>query len=83
MSKIKLGLLTAAIVSTTGVWMAATPVANADQPHMQAALRALETAENELAKADADKGGHRVKAIEHTRMAIAEVRAGITFDRRH
>lgn len=57
--------------------------ASADQPHMQAALDALRTAERQLEAATSDKGGHRAKAISHTRKAIAEVEKGIRFDRRH
>jgi hypothetical protein len=57
--------------------------ASADQPRMQAALDALRLAERELEAADNDKGGHRAKAIIHTRKAIAEVEKGIRFDRRH
>jgi hypothetical protein len=57
--------------------------ASADQPRMHAALEALRLAERELAAADNDKGGHRAKAISHTRKAIAEVEKGIRFDRRH
>ena len=55
----------------------------ADQPHMQAALDALRTAERELHEAEADKGGHRVKAERLVHDAIAEVEKGINFDRRH
>jgi len=36
-----------------------------DQPHMQNALTALESAKDNLNKATADKGGHRVKAIDY------------------
>ena len=55
----------------------------ADQPHMQAALDALRVAEKELQVAEHDKGGHRTKAIEHTRKAIEQVEKGIAFDRKH
>jgi len=55
----------------------------ADQPHMQAALDALKTAREQLAKASEDKGGHRKKALEHVRKAIVEVEKGIAYDRRH
>ena len=48
-----------------------------DQPHMQAALDALQSARNNLDKASADKGGHRAKAIDLVKEAIDEVRAGI------
>ena len=55
----------------------------ADQPHMQAALDALERAERELNESTHDKGGHRGKALDHVHAAIREVRKGIEFDRRH
>jgi hypothetical protein len=54
-----------------------------DQPNMQAARGNLITARNELLRATADKGGHRANAIGLVNSAIAEVNAGITFDRRH
>ena len=57
--------------------------AASDQPHMQAALDALRSAERELHEAEADKGGHRVKAERLVHDAIAEVEKGINFDRRH
>ena len=57
--------------------------AAADQPHMQAALDALRTAERELHQAEADKGGHRVRAERLVHDAIVEVEKGINFDRRH
>lgn len=48
-----------------------------DQPHMQAALDALNNARGNLNQATADKGGHRAKAIELVRAAIDEVNLGI------
>ena len=54
-----------------------------DQPHMQSALDALRTAQNELHEALADKGGHRVRAERLVHDAIAEVERGIEFDRHH
>lgn len=54
-----------------------------DQPNMQAARGNLMNARSELQKAIADKGGHRVKALALVNSAIAEVNAGIAFDRRH
>lgn len=57
--------------------------AAAGQPHMQAALVALNTAENQLVKAAPDKGGHRVKAIALVRQAKTEVKAGIGYDASH
>lgn len=55
----------------------------ADQPQMHEALRALRDAERHLGQATHDKGGHRVKALEHVRAAIHQVEAGIRFDRRN
>ncbi len=54
-----------------------------DQPNMQKALSNLQGAKAELKAALANKGGHRAKAIEFVNAAIAEVNAGIRFDRRH
>lgn len=53
------------------------------QPRMAAALAHLEKAHAELKAATADKGGHRVKAIDLTASAIAETKAGIAFDNKH
>ena len=54
-----------------------------DQPNMQAAKANLQTSRAELQRAIADKAGHRVRAISLVNSAIAEVNAGIAFDRRH
>ena len=53
------------------------------QPLMHDALRDLQVARGTLDAATPDKGGHRVKAIELTDAAIAEVKAGIEFDNHH
>jgi hypothetical protein len=53
----------------------------AAQPHMETALHALETARDELKAAEADKGGHRVKAIELVESAIEQTREGIAAGR--
>jgi hypothetical protein len=55
----------------------------ADQPNMQAALAALQQARDSLQNATADKGGHRARAIKTVNQAIAEVKAGIEYDRTH
>jgi len=55
----------------------------ADQPHMQAALEHLRAAKAELLRADADKGGHREKAIALVNDAIDQVERGMRFDRHH
>jgi hypothetical protein len=52
-----------------------------DQPHMQAALTALENAKNNLNNATADKGGHRIKALGYVNDAISEVQKGIEAGR--
>jgi hypothetical protein len=70
----------AALVLLAGV---AVATALPDQPFMKAARGDLNTARSELQKATPDKGGHRVKAIGLVNSAIAEVNAGIAFDRRH
>jgi len=54
-----------------------------DQPRMQAALDKLQSARSNLEAATDDKGGHRVKALEHVNKAIDEVQKGIEYDRTH
>jgi len=54
-----------------------------DQPRMQAALDKLQSAHSNLEAASDDKGGHRVKALDHVNRAIDEVKKGIEYDRRH
>src|SRR5881397_2862322 len=55
----------------------------ADQPYMRAARTDLQQARAQLQAALANKGGHRVKAIEHVNNALAYVNQGIAWDRRH
>ena len=50
------------------------------QPMMAKALNSLEEARKALDNANADKGGHRVKALTLVNDAIVEVKAGIEFD---
>jgi hypothetical protein len=47
------------------------------QAHMQQALSDLTEAQGFLEKAEADKGGHREKALDSVKSAISEVNAGI------
>jgi len=75
-ARIALALFT---LLTAGVVAGAAP----DQPFMQSARADLLTAKNQLQRAKANKGGHRVKAIGLINQAIAEVNAGIEYDRRH
>jgi len=55
----------------------------AQQPHMRAALDALRNAKRHLELAEADKGGHRVKALGLTNDAITETQAGIAYAAGH
>ncbi len=50
-------------------------------PEMAAAERALDNALNHLEHGAHDFGGHRVKAMQLTRSAIAEVQESYRFDR--
>ena len=54
-------------------------VAMAAQPNMQEALGSLQSARASLLKAQANKGGHRDRAIGFVDSAIAETRAGIAY----
>jgi hypothetical protein len=63
--------------------LGAACVTLADQPHMQAALQSLGSAQSQLRQATHDKGGHRARAAKLVEQAMAEVRAGIEFDRTH
>jgi hypothetical protein len=62
-----------AMISTASI----APAVYAGQPKMQAALSELRAARASLEQALADKGGHRVKAINLVDQAIAQVEAGI------
>ena len=74
----------ALVMALGGGFVSATPVDRQEkQPHMAAALSLLQNAHNQLEKATADKGGHRVKAMALTASAIEEVKAGIAFDNAH
>lgn len=56
-------------------------VAHADQPHMEAALKSLQQAREQLAQASNDKGGHRAKALQAVDNAIEQVKKGMAYDR--
>lgn len=51
----------------------------AAQPHMRLALDALRTARAELSMAEANKGGHRVRAISLIDEAIDQVKDGMDY----
>lgn len=67
--------LTAASLMLAGS-ITATPSVAA-QPKMQAALDSLNDALASLQAAEANKGGHRVKAIELVQQAIEQVQLGM------
>jgi len=64
-------------VGAAGVVAASLAEAEPPQPHMQAALRALQNADNQLKAAEPDKAGHREKALQLVGEAIGQVQAGI------
>ena len=63
--------------------LAMPALAQEPQPHMEAALQALRTAQRELAQAEKDKGGHRARAERLVQQAIAQVEAGMHYDQAH
>ncbi len=73
--------LAGAAVGVAGLTKLATPAFAEPQPHMQAALAALETARNELQAAEHDKAGHRANALRLVNEAIREVHEGMRADR--
>jgi hypothetical protein len=79
---IRRAILAVALVLLAGIGFVVGR-ASADQPHMQAALDHLKAARTELEAAEADKGGHRVKALTLTKDAIEQVERGIEYDRHH
>ena len=54
-----------------------------DQPHMQAALEALQQAKHHLEEAKHDKGGHRAAALKATDDAIRHVKEGMEAGEHH
>ncbi|GAB5374457.1 MAG: hypothetical protein AcusKO_09190 [Acuticoccus sp.] len=70
---------TIAAVFTTGVVTAAV----AQQTRMENAVKYLKLAKDELQKANPNKGGHRVKAMNLIDEAIQQVRMGKRFADAH
>jgi len=78
--KIEIRLLPAAAVLAGAIAIGVgVGEALAAQPHMEAALQALQTARAELVVAAANKGGHRLKAIGYVDSAISEVQQGMAY----
>jgi len=57
--------------------LAVATLAEGQQPHMQAALKALQNTASQLQAAADDKAGHREKAIGLVSQAINQVQQGI------
>jgi hypothetical protein len=76
MKILKISFAIVAIIAATGL-----DSARADQPHMRAALGHLRAARAELQSAEHNKGGWRVRALEHVNRAIADTESGIAFAR--
>jgi hypothetical protein len=72
----KLSLAMAAVVLMAMTFFAGRASA-VPQPNMEAALGHLEQAKASLERAEHNKGGFRVKALEHLNQAITAVREGI------
>jgi hypothetical protein len=77
-----------ALVAAGGFAVAASGVAATSahaeyQPMMQAALNSLTMAKAQLVNGTADKGGHRMAALNHVNQAIMQVQLGIAFDDTH
>jgi hypothetical protein len=76
----KLSTLALALALVTTLF--ATRAQAVPQPNMEAALGHLEQAKTALERAEHNKGGFRVKALEATNAAIAAVREGIAVGNR-
>jgi hypothetical protein len=65
------------LVMAGAAGLAVATVAEGQQPHMTNAIKALNNARNQLQIAEADKAGHREKAIQLVSEAIEQVEKGI------
>jgi len=79
----ELALLATGGVIATGLVAAAKPALAERQPEMVRARAALNDALQFLQTGGADKGGHKVKAMDLIRGAIEEINAGIEFANTH
>jgi hypothetical protein len=76
-------LFAVAGAATAAAAVTAAPAHAEFQPAMQAALGALYDAHSKLMMATADKGGHRVVALDYINKAILQVNLGIQWDNTH
>jgi hypothetical protein len=72
MKTLRLGVVVVAAIASM-----ALNSAKADQPHMQRALEHLRAAREELRTAEHNKGGWRVRALNHVERAISDTEAGM------
>lgn len=77
-----LGIAGTLLLFACGVRVGGGPVAAGGQGHMHSALQSLEAAKTELSAAEANKGGHRERAMDLVDQAIVQVREGINYARR-
>lgn len=73
----------AVLVFVLGLSMSAWTQERERHPHVRAAMKALQTAENQLKRGAHDFGGHRVKALELTQQAKKEIDRAIEWDWTH
>jgi hypothetical protein len=77
-------VVSAALTSGSAVVMAQDKDAKrVNAPHIHAAEKQLEHAENQLEKAEHVYGGHRAKALELVKQARHELRLAIQYAREH
>jgi hypothetical protein len=72
-------LIAVAFIAGKSAAVSAAP----QQTHMEMALDALKSARTHLNEAEADKGGHRAKAIKLVDQAILHVNEGISYAKHH
>jgi hypothetical protein len=70
-------------LAVLGLCGAAIKPASAEQGNMERAIGSLHGALQSLQESTANKGGHRGRAMELVRQAIAETQAGIDFADEH
>lgn len=76
LSKIRLSVFALCFLVIFGAGVA---VGRASQPYMVSARTYLNYALSQLEQAKADKGGHRVNAINYVKAALHEVNLGIQY----
>ncbi len=79
-----IGLFTIALFACGGSTPPpASPAPDNGQPRMQSALQSLQQAQTETTAAEANKGGHREKALALIQQAIDATNAGIQYAASH